>query len=300
MSRRRRSAVSDLLDLPWHEAREQASAREIVDASLAAIRNDRLNAFLRVADSAADGQPIAVKDNIVTTDMPTTCASRILSNFVSPFDATAVARLRAAGASIVGKTNLDEFAMGSSTEHSAFGPTRNPWDLSRVAGGSSGGSAAAAAARCVVAGLGPASGRVGRRRAAAFGSGGPQPANGRVRGGGRVAAGASGGSAAAGAPREVPAALGSETGGSVRQPAAFCGVVGLKPTYGRVSRWGLVAFASGLDQIGIVTKTVRECAELLGAIAGVDAMDSTSSPRPVDDYAADLGAGVRGQIGRAS
>ena len=232
--------MSDLLDLPWHEARQQASARELVDASLAAIRNDRLNAFLRVADSAAEGQPIAVKDNIVTTDMPTTCASRILSNFVSPFDATAVARLRAAGASIVGKTNLDEFAMGSSTEHSAFGPTRNPWDPSRVAGGSSGGSAAAVAARM------------------------------------------------------VPAALGSETGGSVRQPAAFCGVVGLKPTYGRVSRWGLVAFASGLDQIGIVTKTVRECAELLGTIAGVDAMDSTSSPRPVDDYAADLGAGVRG------
>jgi len=232
--------VSDLLDLPWHEARRQASARELVDASLAAIRNDRLNAFLRVADSAAEGQPIAVKDNIVTTDMPTTCASRILSSFVSPFDATAVARLRAAGASIVGKTNLDEFAMGSSTEHSAFGPTRNPWDPSRVAGGSSGGSAAAVAARM------------------------------------------------------VPAALGSETGGSVRQPAAFCGVVGLKPTYGRVSRWGLVAFASGLDQIGIVTKTVRECAELLGTIAGVDAMDSTSSPRPVDNYAADLGAGVRG------
>ena len=232
--------MSDLLDLPWHEARQQASARELVDASLAAIRNDRLNAFLRVADGAAEGQPIAVKDNIVTTDMPTTCASRILSNFVSPFDATAVARLRAAGASIVGKTNLDEFAMGSSTEHSAFGPTRNPWDPSRVAGGSSGGSAAAVAARM------------------------------------------------------VPAALGSETGGSVRQPAAFCGVVGLKPTYGRVSRWGLVAFASGLDQIGIVTKTVRECAELLGVIAGSDAMDSTSSPRPVDDYAADLGAGVRG------
>src|SRR5438105_8050853 len=190
MSRRRRSAVSDLLDLPWHEAREQASAREIVDASLAAIRNDRLNAFLRVADSAADGQPIAVKDNIVTTDMPTTCASRILSNFVSPFDATAVARLRAAGASIVGKTNLDEFAMGSSTEHSAFGPTRNPWDLERVPGGSSGGSAAA-----VAAGL-------------------------------------------------APWALGSDTGGSIKQPAALCGLVGLRPTYGTVSRAGIVAFAS--------------------------------------------------------
>jgi aspartyl-tRNA(Asn)/glutamyl-tRNA(Gln) amidotransferase subunit A len=232
--------VSELLELPWPEARKQASPRELVDASLTAIRNDRLNAFLRINERAPEGQPIAIKDNIVTTDMPTTCASRILTNFVSPFDATAVARLRAAGASIVGKTNLDEFAMGSSTEHSAFGPTRNPWDPSRVAGGSSGGSAAAVAARM------------------------------------------------------VPAALGSETGGSVRQPGAFCGVVGLKPTYGRVSRWGLVAFASGLDQIGIVTKTVRECAELLGTIAGVDAMDSTSSPHPVDDYAADVDAGVRG------
>src|SRR5437868_13293911 len=232
--------MSELLDLPWHEARAQASPRELVDTSLAAIRNDRLNAFLRVADSAAEGQPIAVKDNIVTTDMPTTCASRILSNFTSPFDATAVVRLRAAGASIVGKTNLDEFAMGSSTEHSAFGPTRNPWDPSRVAGGSSGGSAAAVAARM------------------------------------------------------VPAALGSETGGSVRQPAAFCGVVGLKPTYGRVSRSGLVAFASGLDQVGIVTKTVRECAEVLGIIAGHDPLDSTSSTEPVDDYAAGVETGVKG------
>src|SRR5947207_9224602 len=184
--------------------------------------------------------PVAIKDNIVTTDLPTTCASRILGDFVSPFEATAVARLRERGFVVVGKANLDEFAMGSSTEHSAFGVTRNPWDTSRVAGGSSGGSAAAVAARM------------------------------------------------------VPAALGSETGGSVRQPAAFCGVVGLKPTYGRVSRSGLVAFASSLDQIGVVTKTVRECAEILALIAGHDPLDSTSSAEPVDDYAADVESGVKG------
>jgi aspartyl-tRNA(Asn)/glutamyl-tRNA(Gln) amidotransferase subunit A len=235
--------VSDLLELPWHEARQQVSPREYREACVAAIeaRDPQLHAFLHVNRNASgDGLPIAIKDNIVTTGMPTTCASRILGDFVSPFDATAIARLRRHGAALMGKTNLDEFAMGSSTEHSAFGPTRNPWDPNCVAGGSSGGSAAAVAARM------------------------------------------------------VPAALGSETGGSVRQPAALCGVVGVKPTYGRVSRWGLVAFASGLDQIGVVTKTVREAAEVLGMIAGHDEMDSTSSTHPVDDYNADLDAGVRG------
>jgi len=234
--------VTDVLNLPLHEARAAASGNELVAASLAAIDrlNPKLNAFLHVARDAGDGIPVAVKDNIVTTDMPTTCASRILGNFLSPFDATAVARLRAGGCSIIGKTNLDEFAMGSSTEHSAFGPARNPWDPSRVPGGSSGGSAVAVAARM------------------------------------------------------VPAALGSETGGSVRQPAALCGVVGLKPTYGRISRNGLVAFGSSVDQIGIITKTVRECADLLGMIAGHDPLDSTSATNAVDDYAADLDAGVRG------
>jgi aspartyl-tRNA(Asn)/glutamyl-tRNA(Gln) amidotransferase subunit A len=239
--------VSDVLDLSFIDAREQVS--DYVGTSLRAIEqlNPKLNAFIttRGSGNSAGVVPVAIKDNIVTTDMPTTCASRILGHFVSPYDATAVERLRNWGAAIVGKTNLDEFAMGSSTEHSAFGPARNPWDTARVPGGSSGGSAAAVAARM------------------------------------------------------VPVALGSETGGSVRQPAALCGVVGVKPTYGRVSRWGLVAFASGLDQIGIVTKTVREAAEVLGVIAGHDSHDSTSSTQPVDDYTADLDIdldrGIRGK-----
>ncbi|HEX7830627.1 MAG TPA: Asp-tRNA(Asn)/Glu-tRNA(Gln) amidotransferase subunit GatA [Thermoanaerobaculia bacterium] len=235
--------MSELHDRPWHEAREKASPREYVDACLHAIdaQDEDVHAFLHVNRDAGEGVlPIAVKDNIVTTDAPTTCASQILRDFHSPFDATAIARLRARGAVVIGKTNLDEFAMGSSTEHSAFGPTRNPWDLTRVPGGSSGGSAAA-----VAAGM-------------------------------------------------VPVALGSETGGSVRQPAAFCNVVGLKPTYGRIPRWGLVAFASGLDQIGIVSRDVRDSAEVLGIIAGHDPHDSTSSREQVDDYTADLASGVKG------
>jgi aspartyl-tRNA(Asn)/glutamyl-tRNA(Gln) amidotransferase subunit A len=237
------------------------SSREATEQYLSRIAriNPKINAYLAVIEGAALkaadeadtrigkgedspllGVPLAIKDVICTKGVPTTCGSRILANYIPPYDAAVIERLKGAGAVILGKTNMDEFAMGSSTESSHFGPTRNPHNTDYIPGGSSGGSAAAVAAD--------------------------------------LCAGA----------------FGSDTGGSIRQPASYCGVVGIKPTYGRVSRYGLVAYASSLDQIGPITKDVQDAALLLSAVAGHDKRDSTSLDIPVPDYPAGLIGGVKG------
>jgi aspartyl-tRNA(Asn)/glutamyl-tRNA(Gln) amidotransferase subunit A len=234
------------------------SAVDVCEQALARIdsANPTLNAFLTVARARAldraraidrdhlrgplAGVPVALKDNIMTRGITTTASSRMLERFVPPYDATVVRRLEAAGAVVLGKTNCDEFAMGSSTENSAFGPSRNPWNPEYISGGSSGGSAVA-----VAAGL-------------------------------------------------TPIALGSDTGGSIRQPASLCGIVGLKPTYGRVSRYGLIAFASSLDQIGPFARTAHDAALVLSVLAGPDDYDSTASQEPVADYVSSLTGDIRG------
>jgi aspartyl-tRNA(Asn)/glutamyl-tRNA(Gln) amidotransferase subunit A len=259
--------MDDLTRLSALELRDRIAARdlravEVTQAHLdrIAATDDRVHAFLRVLDDAAlahaadidrrlgagepvgalAGVPLALKDILCTTGVETTCASRILESYRPPYDATVVEKLRAADVVVLGKTNMDEFAMGSSCENSAFGPTRNPWDLDRVPGGSSGGSVAAVAAF------------------------------------------------------QAPLGIGTDTGGSIRQPAALTGLVGMKPTYGLVSRYGLIAFASSLDQVGPIARTVADAAGLFTAIAGHDQRDSTSIPADVPDVRAHLEQGVEG------
>ncbi len=239
-----------IADLQSLLRRKEVSPREVIAALRARLESvePKIDAYLSIDFDAAakeadkadvdlplGGVPIAIKDIINVKGQPCTCGSKILANYRSPYDATVIQKLRAAGAVPFGKTNMDEFAMGSSTENSSVKVTRNPWDFSRVPGGSSGGSAAAVAAD------------------AAFGG------------------------------------LGTDTGGSIRQPASLCGVVGVKPSYGRVSRFGLVAFASSLDQVGPLTKTVRDSALIMNAIAGHDPQDSTSLSELVPDYTKNLG-----------